>query len=582
MRFGKFRGVLVVASAAGLVAAMSGAAAGQQASAPNTYTRFPKGKIAAQPVKPKHLTAAAQMTKDEEAPTRAFTAPTSMLVDPENPRVIVGGVAELRSRVCKLTVSTDAGHTWHFSKGLPGPKDYPFCTSTQSGVPEVSLAWGRNHTLYYGLMGYDTIPGSEGPAGDGHRSIALAKTTDLGNTWKTTLVTNNRGKTGSAPNHTGVTGLAVDTSGPKDAVYIGFSESFIPGVPSDSPLNNPRPMVSASTDGGDTFGEPVNLNDSANLSATVGGKQYKTLLRTGFGAPFLTVHNGVIVAVAGTDFVFNDRPTPPPEAGQGLTPGTFYAVPLPQAVARSTDGGKTWAVQPLGPAIYAGAGSMTGLGWTPKGGPNGTFVAAFCATPENSSTTGLADLVVMRSTDLGKTWTEPVTISDDRPDQHATNFYPELQVAPNGRVDVVWEDDRDIGDYRFNVRYTYSADGGATWAPNLLVSDRPLDFNFGISYNSDLRYPPGVASANQYAAFGWADTRLASDLTQTQDAFGSVAEFSALPATTNTTLPIVAAAFAGLVAAGIVLLIVLLVRRKGREPGAGERVGAEAVTAGEK
>ncbi|HWB72149.1 MAG TPA: hypothetical protein VG452_08015, partial [Egibacteraceae bacterium] len=194
--------------------------------------------------------------------------------------------------------------------------------------------------------------------------------------------------------------------------------------------------------------------------------------------------------------------------------------------------------------------------------------------PETSDTTGLADIVFQRSTDGGQTWSEPVAIDDDDPDRHFTSFYPQLAVAPNGRIDVVWQDNRELTDYRFNVRYTYSTDGGATWAPNVQINDRPVDFNLGVSFNSDLRYAPGVASANEYAAIGWADTRLGDDLTQTQDNFGAIAQFSPLPPTTaNTVLAIVAAVFGGLVAAGIVLLVFLRMRRR-QEGSESPRVGA--------
>jgi hypothetical protein len=466
-----------------------------------------------------------------------------------------------------LSKSTDGGRTWHFSKALPAPSSYQYCMDNSAGLPAAAIAWGRNHTLYYAAEAFGD---GEGGFDVGHVSEFLATTTDLGDHWTSTLVENNRGKTGpnpqDQPSATGVPGMTVDTSGPRDIISVGYSQSY-PNAPTNSPLTNPRPMVATSTDGGDTFGTPVNLNDFAtNLTKTIDGKPYNIIMRTGFGAPFLTSHNGVILAVAGSDFRSGEAPAPPHSAGQGLTPGTFYAYPNPQLVARSTDQGKTWTVKELGPPIYAGTGSYTGMGWTQKGGANGTFVFTYAATPENSSTTGLADLVVQRSSDGGQTWTEPLAIDDDKPEQHATAFYPQLQVAPNGRVDVVWQDNRDLGDFRFHVRHTYSTDGGLTWAPSVAVTDRPLDFNFGISYNSDIRFPPGVASANEYAFVGWADSRLASDLNQTQDAFGANVQFKALPATSNTTLPIVAAIFGGLVVAGLVLLGVLLVRRRGREP----------------
>jgi sensor c-di-GMP phosphodiesterase-like protein len=98
------------------------------------------------------------------------------------------------------------------------------------------------------------------------------------------------------------------------------------------------------------------------------------------------------------------------------------------------------------------------------------------------------------------------------------------------------------------------------------VSDGPVNWYFGVSFNSDIRQPNGVASTNQYAIFGWADTRLANDNTQTQDNFSTLAQFSALPSTKNTTAPKIAAVFAGLIVAGVVLLVILQIRRRREGP----------------
>lgn len=92
------------------------------------------------------------------------------------------------------------------------------------------------------------------------------------------------------------------------------------------------------------------------------------------------------------------------------------------------------------------------------------------------------------------------------------------------------------------------------------MTDRPINFNRGISFNSDLRQPAGVASTNSFAAIAWADPRFADDQTEIQDNFGVVAQFSPLPAAKNTTWPRVAAVLGGLVLAGIVLLGVQFVR----------------------
>jgi hypothetical protein len=112
-----------------------------------------------------------------------------------------------------------------------------------------------------------------------------------------------------------------------------------------------------------------------------------------------------------------------------------------------------------------------------------------------------------------------------------------------------------------------------------VANDRPLNFNYGISFNSDLRYTPGVASTNQYAAVGWADSRFADDVTQTQDAFGAVAQFAPLPTTSNTVAPKIAAAFGGVLAAGVVLLLVMLFRRRSEGAPAVASSGKQSVSA---
>jgi photosystem II stability/assembly factor-like uncharacterized protein len=450
--------------------------------------------------------------------------------------------------VCYLVRSSDAGLSWHIvGPAVPGLKAYPFCTTADNaGATQASIAFGRNNALYYALGGYG--PG-EGAA-DGHSSVLLAKSTDLGNTWSTVVVDNNRGNTSNdAAADSGVTGLAVDTSGPQDVVYVGFMQSF-PKAAKGSPLQDGAVVVAVSTDGGATFARKQNINTFSHVMQTVADKTVPLEMQTYFGGPFMTVHNGTVIAVSGAQ-----------STSAYNVFGTGSAA-LPQIVARSTDQGQTWTFSTLGPPIYSGTGNQTGIGWTPLGGPNGAFIASYASTPATAGSSGTANIVVQRSTDNGQTWSSPATINDDDPTQQFTNFYPQLGVAPNGRLDVVWEDNRDQHDYHFQVRYSYSTDGGTTWSKNVQITDQPVNFALGVSFNSDIRQPPGVASANQYATFGWADTRLGNDTTQTQDDFSTVAQFSALPARHSKVLPELAAVFAGLGVAGLVIILALLARRR--------------------
>jgi hypothetical protein len=549
-------------AAAGIMGAYVGSATAEPGPTPATFKQV---TYKTQDQEVDKLIAASNMTKDNDTPARAYTGPSVMAVDPENPRIVVAATADLRTKVCQLTVSKDAGRTWHFSESPPSDPAFPWCTNTSAGTPHAAVAFGKDGALYYSHMAYGE---GDGAVRETRSSMMLAKTTDLGKKWTTTMVENNRGTTGpQSRSVSSAPGLAVDTSGPRDIVYVGYSISY-PDAPTNDPLRLPHVVVATSVDGGATFGAGFDLNSIERPSLTINAKALPLYMRSGFGAPLVYAHDGVLLAVASSDFAPADAPQPPPEAGAGLNPGSWYAYPTPQLIARSTDNGKTWKMTALGDPILAGTGVMTGLGWTPKGGDNGTFVAAYGASPETSPTIALVDIVVQRSTDGGVTWTSPLALDDDPPEMHATGFYPQMNVAPNGRVDVVWTDDRDVSDYHFNERYTYSTDGGLTWAKNVLVSDKPINFNYGVSYNSDIRQPNGIASANSYAIIGWADTRNANDVSQAQDNYSAAVQFGPLPATKNTTAPVIAAIFGGLVLAGIVLLLVNQMRKRPEGPAA--------------
>lgn len=524
---------------------------GQPGPAFRAVPAWPKARFAPQGVELERLTAGVHMTKDETAPTRGFTGPTSMAVKPGDPRVVVAASANLRTRVCHLLVSTNGGANWRFSREVPAPPNYPSCTNNTAGVSQPTVAWGSDGTLYYAMQAYGEGEGVR----EGKTSIALARTTNLGQSWTTAMVNDARSKPDPKPENTGVSGLAVDTSGDEDVVYVGYSQDWSATAPQGHPLRQKEPVVvSVSTDGGRSFGEAINLNDHSKLTMTVAGQSYPLHFQTAFGRPFLTAHDGVVLAVGDGGPPSDNEP--PREVYKGI-----FGEADPMLVARSTDRGRTWTVSELTRPIYSAAGSYTGMGWTPKGGSEGTFVLAYSATPGDTPSASRSDIVVRRSTDRGVTWSDPVAINDDNPNDQYTSFYPQLSVAPNGRIDVIWQDNRQQTNYLVNVQYTYSTDGGQTWARNMAVNDRPIDFNRGISFNSDIRQPPGVASANQYVAIAWADPRFADNETQTQDNFGVVAQFSPLPPEEDSAWPKVAAVLGGLVLAGIVLLGIQLLRR---------------------
>jgi len=76
-----------------------------------------------------------------------------------------------------------------------------------------------------------------------------------------------------------------------------------------------------------------------------------------------------------------------------------------------------------------------------------------------------------RSTDGGATWSDPVRVNDDPPDSNAWQWFATMAVAPNGRIDVIWNDTRNDPDgFESELYYSYSEDAGETWSENVPVS----------------------------------------------------------------------------------------------------------------
>jgi hypothetical protein len=91
-----------------------------------------------------------------------------------------------------------------------------------------------------------------------------------------------------------------------------------------------------------------------------------------------------------------------------------------------------------------------------------------------------SDVMFVRSTDSGATFSASRRVNDDSPNNGRWHWFGTLSVAPNGRIDSVWLDTRNAANNSDSqLFYSYSRDGGSTWSPNVAAS---APFNPHVGY----------------------------------------------------------------------------------------------------
>ena len=90
------------------------------------------------------------------------------------------------------------------------------------------------------------------------------------------------------------------------------------------------------------------------------------------------------------------------------------------------------------------------------------------------------DVMFVRSTDSGQTFSAPRRINDDPINSSKWHWFGTFSVAPDGRLDAVWLDSRNAANNTDSqLFYSFSRDGGTNWSPNVAVSE---PFNPLIGY----------------------------------------------------------------------------------------------------
>ncbi|HWE70787.1 MAG TPA: hypothetical protein VG205_10505, partial [Acidimicrobiales bacterium] len=464
-------------------------------------------------------------------------------VSPKDPNTAVIAAGDYHQPGgCYLYATRDGGLSWSQTSDSLLPPGASYCIDRPLFSPYISPAFAANGTLYVGM-------GAAGTAGfpNGPSSAAVARTTDLGLTHRTTVVQGPRTVTGTyMPTKSGgLTGtlgqgtsamamtqdrtseLAVDPTDP-NRVYMGWevtttaptgSSGFLGG--GFSLVQPTQTVVSTSNDGGATWGAPV------NLTATLAGTKLGS--KDGLGpADLLVGGDGTVYAFA------QDSPSSPPGSSSKPVSNTVMLT--------STDHGKTWKAGAIDYRMPYQSLSDPRVAMDPRTGE--LYLAeSLQGGPPGSGGSGPETIFVSHSTDGGHTWSVPVDVVDPSARDAYDQVEPGISVAPDGRVDVAWQDFRSDPYYRlgpdgkpvagstmkeryYDIYGASSSDHGSTWTANYRLSGQTIDSTLTAEVPDAANGPVGVASTNQAAYATWGNPAPGGDAGQPEDAYFTRADFT--------------------------------------------------------
>jgi BNR repeat-like domain len=190
----------------------------------------------------------------------------------------------------------------------------------------------------------------------------------------------------------------------------------------------------------------------------------------------------------------------------------FGVVGSEMAVARSSDGGRTWSATYFDMQPNEGTfvdKPMITVDNSPSSPHEGTVYVAFDHTGGNKK----AAVFLSRSTNGGRTFSSPTRVSEYLTGKNG-EIAADPYVSPNGDVHVAWQDWAHTA-----VKTSTSTDGGRTWGRNVTIARTQTAFDIdlpSISVRGALLYPSCDADTSSGPFRGrlycsWWDGTLASD-----------------------------------------------------------------------
>lgn len=387
-------------------------------------------------------------------------------INPQNHDRLVAGFNDERTGNYRVgwAWSNDGGAVWNFGATFnPGGTTNPGIYSR--GADPV-VAFDSNGTGYMAWLAYNPHPNPNFLGRDG--SIFIARSGDGGQTFN---VFQKRIAQGNGTlTYYDKPWLYVNPA--NNHVYVAWTKRT--NAWGDGGVQSMAIEFVRSTDGGATFSNPVQVStfNPATGNSASHGPQIAAGPGNSVYVAWHTLDNGDL----------GDANWQPPRIW----------------IAQSNDGGQNFGANQLVATkqnSYPNRFISLGVDRT-----SGRLYVAYADRPAYP---GDYDVYVATAAAAAGPWAS-TRVNDDAVGNGRWQYWPSLDVAPNGRVDVIWYDQRDNANL-LNVYYSYTEDGGASWAANSKLTDNngfnPVGNTFAGDYST-------IASVDEKAYAVWMDNRL--------------------------------------------------------------------------
>jgi hypothetical protein len=497
-------------------------------------------------------------------------------VDPLDPEHLVIGTIDYNFPSMSSYVSFDGGETWE------GPNQLRYFQEdfSAAGDPVVAFDRGGNVYMISISLGLDDFRLGSLVSFTEISSIVISKSEDGGLTWGDAISTSRSTiETTSVPDEEGRERgeVAIEfldkpwiAIGPnpddpeRDVIYITYTEFktryttlYADELPFlSSPLTETTIRLIRSTDGGQTWSDPIGISptvfqaqgaseeggegaaaavvasDEVEIAAAAPGATpaaAQSAAQEDDGGGAQAQQEGPVTAAESDQTVQGPQPAVMPDGTVAVAylDTTLDGVQEGLAtimVTLSDDGGRTFS-EPVQ------AGVFREIHFRPRNsffrwwgaafpqlkvGANDDIYVAITAKPDDKPTDD-GDIFLLRSLDKGQTWDAPIRVNEDDTDR--IQFFPAIDVGPDGTLHAMWGDMRDDPqEARYHIYYSESSDQGESWGfvdeqngintPDTRVTD--------FASNSLKGFPGGrflgdyfALDANEEDVFlVWADTRL--------------------------------------------------------------------------